>query len=272
MATLSVISGFILAVVITIPIGAQSGSDFVLALSGTYDASETILLVDVSIDNNGGDMQGFNIDVCHDEGILDPKAIFYGPEIQALNGGSGPAFIFSYIDAPGGIVYGVVFSGFGGNEVLPIGFYRQLFQIHYDLVAGVTIDTELCFCNIPPCNTGNCSVAETIIVIGGQSYPPELNCFDVTSGDFLRGDANADGTINIADPIFSLSYLFSQGLEPTCLEAANANNDTGIDLGDALFLLNYINGMGPAPPAPFPVCGVDPAGAVFGCGNYDACP
>lgn len=254
------------------PCAAQSGSDFILGLTSTFDTAENQLLVDVSIDNNGGDMQGFNIDVCHDSSLLTPDAILCGPPLQALNGGTGPGLVLPYIDSYGGIVYGVVFSSFGGSETIPIGSYPQMFQIRYDLIGAQAIESELCFCDIPPCSTGSCSVAETMIVVGGQSYSPALSCFAIFDGDYLRGDSNGDSNINIADPIFSLAYLFNQGTIPQCMEAADANGDLGIDLADALYLLNYINGMGPAPPAPFPDCGKNPGTPVLGCASFNACP
>lgn len=254
------------------PCAAQSGSDFILSLTSTFDAAENQLRVDVSIDNAGGDMQGFNIDVCHDSSLLTPDAILCGPPLQALNGGTGPGLVLPYIDAYGGIVYGVVFSNFGGSETIPIGSYPQMFQIRYDLIGAQAIDSELCFCDIPPCSSGSCSVAATEIVVGGQSYSPALNCFSIFDGDYLRGDCNVDGSINIADPIYALAYLFNQGTIPPCMEAADANGDLGIDLADSLYLLNYINGLGPAPPVPFPDCGSNPGTPALGCASFNACP
>ena len=262
----------LIAIGLATPVIAQSGSDFTLTLTSTFDASANQLWVDVAIDNAGGDMQGFNIDVCHDSNLLTPDAILCGPPLQALNGGMGPGLVLPYIDAYGGIVYGVVFSNFGGSETIPIGFYPQMFQIRYDLTGTAAIDSELCFCDISPCSNGSCSVAATEIVVGGQSYSPVLNCFPIFDGDYLRGDSNGDGNINIADPIFSLAYLFNQGTIPQCMEAADANGDLGIDLADALFLLNYINGMGPTPPAPFPDCGSNPGTPLLGCASFTACP
>ena len=253
------------------PCIAQSGSDFILAMTSTFDTAANQLLVDVSIDNAGGDMQAFNIDVCHDSSLLSPDAILCGPPLQVLNGGTGPGLVLPYISSEG-IVYGVVFSAFGASETIPIGFYPQMFQIRYDLIGAQAIESELCFCNIPPCSTGSCSVAETIIVVGGETYSPALNCFGIFDGDYLRGDCNVDGSINIADPIYGLAYLFNLGTIPPCMEAADANGDLGIDLADALYLLTYINGMGPEPPAPFPDCGKDPGTPVLGCASYSSCP
>ena len=40
---------------------------------------------------------------------------------------------------------------------------------------------------------------------------------------FLRGDANSDTGIDISDAVFTLTYLFSGGGEPTCKDAADAD-------------------------------------------------
>jgi hypothetical protein len=47
--------------------------------------------------------------------------------------------------------------------------------------------------------------------------------YDDDSPTFIRGDANADTGVDIADAIFTLSYLFAKGTPPSCLDAADAN-------------------------------------------------
>ncbi|MBN1421573.1 MAG: hypothetical protein JXP34_22560 [Planctomycetes bacterium] len=71
-------------------------------------------------------------------------------------------------------------------------------------------------------------------------------------GPFLRGDANADGIIVIADPVYILNDLFASGPAPPCLDAADTNDDGVLDLGDPIFLLNYLFASGPVPPPPGP--------------------
>ena len=90
---------------------------------------------------------------------------------------------------------------------------------------------------------------------------------------FNRGDANADGIINITDGIFVLNYLFLGGGTPTCLEAANGNDDAVINITDGIFILNYLFLGGPEPPAPGPTdapCGPDPVDSPsdLGCDDY----
>ena len=90
---------------------------------------------------------------------------------------------------------------------------------------------------------------------------------------FRRGDANADGGLNITDGIFVLNYLFLGGPEPPCVEAADPNDDGSLNITDGIFVLNYLFLGGPAPSAPGPdVCGPDPAGSPdVGCASYTKC-
>jgi len=92
----------------------------------------------------------------------------------------------------------------------------------------------------------------------------------------VRGDANADGAINISDAIFTLNFLFVGGPHPLCLEATNSNDDKSIDITDGIFLLNYLflGGPPPTPNGPAPTfCGVDPPGSPsrLGCEAYAHC-
>ncbi len=93
---------------------------------------------------------------------------------------------------------------------------------------------------------------------------------------FHRGDANADGSINITDGIFVLNYLFLGGATPPCLEAANPNDDEAVNITDGIYILNFLflGGSDPAPPGPPPQpCGPDPEGSAvdLGCEAYESC-
>jgi hypothetical protein len=75
--------------------------------------------------------------------------------------------------------------------------------------------------------------------------------------EFIRGDVNGDGVINIADPIRLLSYLFRIPEPPGCQDAADSNNDGDLDIVDAIGILGYLFAAEPPLPAPFPGCGPD---------------
>jgi hypothetical protein len=83
---------------------------------------------------------------------------------------------------------------------------------------------------------------------------------------FLRGDANRDGRLDIADPVFTLDFSFRGSREPTCRDAADANDDGGIDISDAIHSLSFLFSGGKAPPLPFPAVGLDPTADALGCG------
>lgn len=94
--------------------------------------------------------------------------------------------------------------------------------------------------------------------------------------DFLRGDVNQDGSVQVADPIFLLDALFggSSGSEIECLDTADLNDDELVEISDSVYLLSYLFGGGAAPPAPFGVtgCGPDPTlGVALSCESYAPC-
>ncbi|MBN1417676.1 MAG: hypothetical protein JXP34_02810 [Planctomycetes bacterium] len=86
-----------------------------------------------------------------------------------------------------------------------------------------------------------------------------------------RGDAGADGAIDLADPIFTLEHLFASGSAPPCPKAADANDDGAIDIADPIHILNYIFVFGPPPPSPYPDCGADPTPDGLRCDVYPPC-
>ncbi len=64
---------------------------------------------------------------------------------------------------------------------------------------------------------------------------------------FLRGDANGDGVINVADAMYIINYLFTGGPAPDPLEAGDANCDGTVNIADAMHLINYLFAGGPPP-------------------------
>ena len=64
---------------------------------------------------------------------------------------------------------------------------------------------------------------------------------------FYRGDVNADGGINISDPIALANYLYAGGNQPPCLESCDANNDGSVNGSDQIFLYNYLFSGGTSP-------------------------
>ncbi|MFN0058356.1 MAG: hypothetical protein ACKVX7_07850 [Planctomycetota bacterium] len=221
----------------------------------------------ITLTNTGGAVQGFSFGLVADTPLIDPIDVFFGAALQSMNGGLGPDFFGNgFVPVPGGIMgfyCGTVFS-FLGTETLGPGVHDVVHMI-YDVEATAASSYEICFVDYvgsPP--------SVTAVIVVGASIIPVTDCatVEVEPPVFRRGDTNASGAIDIADPIYLLSYLFVGG-PSVCLAATDANSDSALDLADALYLLLYINGMGPVPASPFPACA--PASSPFSCVLSPAC-
>lgn len=97
-----------------------------------------------------------------------------------------------------------------------------------------------------------------------------------TGQQFVRGNCNADGAYNIADPVTILGYLFP-AMPPApslvCADACDCNDDGALNIADAICMLSGLFGMSTVPPAaPHPACGLDPPGTSLGCASFPPCP
>jgi hypothetical protein len=96
---------------------------------------------------------------------------------------------------------------------------------------------------------------------------------------FVRGDANADGRINVTDVVVILLFLFAGRGPPQCSDAANADAQDGVQLTDAVFLLNWLFVGGRPPPPPTPLgtqyverdCDTGPPRDRYGCERFPPC-
>lgn len=75
---------------------------------------------------------------------------------------------------------------------------------------------------------------------------------------FVRGETNLDGSLDIADAVTVLLYLFAGSVSTTCPDRFDANDDGQTLVSDAVYLIQYLFRGGPAPPAPYPEEGLDP--------------
>jgi|GEM_PF-2718460 len=80
---------------------------------------------------------------------------------------------------------------------------------------------------------------------GPQSVPVGVNtlCCDE------RGDINRMASIDIADLVYLVAYMFEGGPPPPCIEDADVNGDGGAipDIADLVYLVAYMFSGGPAP-------------------------
>ena len=83
-------------------------------------------------------------------------------------------------------------------------------------------------------------------ISGSDNYTVEAGY--VHASFVMRGDANADGAIDVADVMYLINYLFIGGSGPCPMEAGDASCDGFIDVADIMYLTNYLF-VGGSPPS-----------------------
>lgn len=111
---------------------------------------------------------------------------------------------------------------------------------------------------IPDCSSAPAVLARP--TLGGPNAGPAV--------PFRRGDANGDGSVDIADPITVLLHLFAGGDAPGCLDAADADDSGLLDLSDAVRLLQFLFLGGIAPAEPFEGCELDATADELACETF----
>ena len=69
----------------------------------------------------------------------------------------------------------------------------------------------------------------------------------LSPAEFVLGDANYSGEINLGDAVYIINYVFRDGPAPAPYASGDANSDGQANIGDAVFLINYIFRDGPPP-------------------------
>jgi hypothetical protein len=230
----------------------------------------------------GVDVQGWSYGVRLDAAELEATAGAPGVDSQALKGGKGPDFTNYALDESntGGTIRGVTVGAVidldsPANNVLPVGPGATR---HIDTIklrtrteiapGGQSRTTQLGFTD----QLGGDRPLEVLVVVAGNGIVPDftdtltltlLPRTDAAQPSFIRGDANNDRRVDIADGIWIVNFLFYGGTMTACLPAADANSDSQRNVSDAMFIFNYQLQPGktpgsqlfPAPGAPFPNCG-----------------
>jgi len=82
--------------------------------------------------------------------------------------------------------------------------------------------------------------------------------------EFVRGDLNGDGRVNLQDVVSTLGYLF-QSRFLSCVDAADFDDNGEAELVDAFGMLDFIFRRGAPPAAPYPGPGTDPTADTIEC-------
>ncbi len=67
--------------------------------------------------------------------------------------------------------------------------------------------------------------------------------------DCVPGDANGDGSVNVGDAVYTISYVFKGGPAPTPYAtcSGDGNGDCSCNVGDAVYTISYVFKGGPPP-------------------------
>ncbi|MDE0958069.1 MAG: right-handed parallel beta-helix repeat-containing protein [Planctomycetota bacterium] len=138
--------------------------------------------------------------------------------------------------------------------------------VDHPITADATSATVTLAANVP-----------SLILLGGTTVCgealPELTCelTCIPPDRFIRGDSNADSTLDVSDVMFSLGAVFGQVIS-SCQDAQDTNDDGSLDISDPLLLLLYLYSGGSQPPAPGLTCGDDPTADALECAGSPGCP
>jgi hypothetical protein len=215
---------------------------------------------------------GWSLGFRHDGTQLSLIGVENGATTQTVNNGAPPDFQELTLDAgscdppePDGFTVGVVIN-FTGAADLPPGTDYELYLVEYEILAPAPATAIVDF----SFDLG-CPPYAVVLVHSGASLIPAMRAgrIQIEELSFIRGDANDDGQVDLADPVLILDVLFGDG-SMGCEVAADANQSDVIDVADPVYLLNYLFIDGPEPPAPFPSCGV--GFSSLSCVSYVSCP
>ena len=82
----------------------------------------------------------------------------------------------------------------------------------------------------------------------GETFSTQTFSYSYSSG-YICGDANSDGSFNLADASFIINAIFFQGEQPN-QAASDVNLDGMVNIADASYMINAIFFGGPAPCEP----------------------
>jgi hypothetical protein len=87
------------------------------------------------------------------------------------------------------------------------------------------------------------------MVAQSQNSPLAADSIAIAQEIVLQhGDANFDGSINVADAVYIINFVFKSGDTPIpVLLAGDANCDGEVNVGDAVYVINYVFKGGPEP-------------------------
>ena len=117
----------------------------------------------------------------------------------------------------------------------------------WDTIVDTTTNDGVYTWTIPDTPSDSCLVRISEVA---DNIPSDQSDSLFSIVTWIRGDANGDGAIDIADVVYLINYLFIDGPAPNPLDAGDANCDGTVDIADVVYLINYLFIDGPPPGCP----------------------
>lgn len=252
---------------ITVPLMAGDTFELVPAISmpGQTGVAQQF------ISDTTHEVQGYTITMIWDHADLEVTDVTLGTDAEAM----APEFFHLTLDPARvpdpAVVVGLIwdtFPPFDGRRIMPGNDYYILdltYDINPSIPVGAAVNAH--FENGIPAYVGGPPLHNSQHAWPAITVHPDLMESPVTIvAGFVRGNWNGDSTINLADPIYGLLYLFLNGPAAPCPDAADANDDGTVGLADAVFLLTVFFGSNPPTvPQPYPLPGLDPTPDGLSC-------
>jgi hypothetical protein len=101
---------------------------------------------------------------------------------------------------------------------------------------------------------GTYTVTASMVMYHDGAYPDpvwvmpgKVGGIDLNLPPVVVGDVTGEGSIDIADVIFLINYLYVGGPAPDPLMTGDPNCDGAVDIEDVIYILNYLFIQGPSP-------------------------
>lgn len=190
--------------------------------------------IPILFDNTHVTYSGYSLEGTLSEGWTGDDTVFNGSQVAiGFIDGTGANPIPSGTDD---VLFSLIFlSNSPINEICE-------FELFLDTTLTENINYHLAFSDnsIPP-----------------QEFVPVVQIDSLHINNYIPGDANHSGGVNILDATTLICYLYKGCPELDCPDAGDAKGDCSINILDVTYLINYLYKGGPAP-----VCGCVGKGSV----------
>ncbi len=139
-------------------------------------------------------------------------------------------------------------------------------------IVGATMSTHT-ISDVMESDYGSYTVVVTNLC-GPVESPPALLTLPapgVCEVPFKRCDCNQDGICDIADGIQIFRFLFQGLANPPCFDPCDNDDNGQVNIADAVYAIFYIFTDGPLPMPPFAECAIDPTLDELDCLSFSPC-